>query len=53
MAARPHSAATVIYDPALPPTIPPGMTMGEHRRLHAAERPQESRLRRLLPPRRR
>ena len=53
MAARPHLAAAVIYDPALPPTIPPGMTMGEHRRIHAAHRPQESRLRRLLHLRRR
>ena len=52
MAARPHFQPAVIYDPALPPTIPPGMTIDEYRRRCAAERREESRLRRLLRRRR-
>ena len=53
MAARPYFQPAVIYDPALPPTIPPGMTIDEYRRRRAAERREGSRVRRLLCLRRR
>lgn len=45
MAASWQIAPAVIYDPALPPTIPTGMTIDEYRRRRAAERRTERRRR--------
>jgi len=48
MAPRPRRAPAVVYDPALPPTIPPGMTVDEYRRRRAAGR--RARRRRIGTP---
>jgi hypothetical protein len=46
-------APTLMYEPSMPPTIPPGMTIGEWRRARTAiPRDREMRWRRLIPGRR-